>query len=94
MLKIMLNLQYFKMSDNVRISVLNMFLWKKTVRAIIRLNVIIFIKIVLKFVNSIEIVLLRSSENNIFQNAGNNSIKIVLNFVNSIEIVLLQSSVK
>ena len=44
--------------------------------AIIRLNVIIFIEIVLKFVYSIEIVLLRSSENNIFQNAaGNNNLQ-------------------
>ena len=36
-------------------------------RAIIRLNAIIFIKIVLKFENVIEIVLLRSYEINIFK---------------------------
>jgi len=54
---------------------LTCFCEKKMVRTIIRLNVIIFIKIVLKFINSIEIVLLQSSENIIFQNAGNNKIE-------------------
>ena len=49
------------------------------------MNVIIFIKIVLTFVHSIEMVLLWSSENNILKRAGNNSIYIVLKFVNSIE---------
>ena len=57
---------------------------KNTVRAIIRLNVITFIKIVLKFVNSIEIVSLRSSENNIFQNTGNNKIECNNIYKNSI----------
>ena len=70
MLKIMLNSQYFKINGIVRKSILNMFLWKKTVRTIIRLNAIIFIKIVLKFENVIEIVLLRSYENNIFKTCG------------------------
>ena len=57
---------------------------KNTVRAIIRLNVIIFIKIVLKFVSSIEIVLRRLSENKIFQNAGNNKIECNNIYKNSI----------
>ena len=71
------------MSDNVRIPILNMFLWKNGAgNNKIECNNIYknSIKIVLKFVNSIEIVLLRSSENNSFQNAGNNSINIVLKF--------------
>ena len=44
-------------------------------RAIIRLNAILFIKMMLKFVNVIEIVLLRSYENNDFKRAGNNMIE-------------------
>ena len=41
-------------------------------------------KIVLKFLNSIEIVLLRSSENDIFQNFGNNEIECNNIYKNSI----------
>ena len=48
------------------------------------MNVIIFIKIVLKFVSSIEIVLRRLSENKIFQNAGNNKIECNNIYKNSI----------
>ena len=39
---------------------------------------------VFNFLNSIEIVLLRSSENNIFQNAGNNKIEYNNIYKNSI----------
>ena len=71
----MINAQYFKMKGIVSKSIIIMFLWKKTMRAIIRLNAILFIKIMLKFVNVIEIVLLRSYENNDFKRAGNNMIE-------------------